>query len=122
MNFFSILAVVISGILSAMGMGGGGILILYFNLFTEISQHTAQGINLVLFIPSAIVATVYYSMKKVFSVKEAFPFALWGLLGAAGGCAAAVFLNPALLRKGFGLFLLWIGFRELITSFRKKRD
>ena len=121
MTFFSILAVIATGILSAMGMGGGGVFILYLDLFTETPQQTAQGMNLLLFIPSAMVASFYYVRKKVFKWREVPRFALWGLLGAVGGCAAAVFTDASLLRKGFGLFLLWIGLRELYTSLGKKQ-
>ena len=45
---------VISGIITAMGMGGGTILILLLTLFAGINQHNAQGINLIFFIPTSI--------------------------------------------------------------------
>ena len=48
-----IIAGIISGILGAMGFGGGGILILYLTLYKDMPQVVSQGINLLFFIPSA---------------------------------------------------------------------
>ena len=43
---------VISGICSAMGVGGGSILLLYLTAFAGYDQLSAQGINLVFFLPA----------------------------------------------------------------------
>ena len=52
----------ISGIVASLGMGGGTILILLLNLFGSIEQHMVQGVNLVFFIPTSIVA-IYMNIK-----------------------------------------------------------
>ena len=122
MKLSMVAAVLLSGILTAMGMGGGGILILYLNLFTDFSQHEAQGINLLLFLPCALIAILYYRCKKVFRLKEAVPFMLWGLLGAGAGCALSALIDTEWLRKGFGVFLLVIGLRELIAALKKSKQ
>ena len=45
-----------SGIISGMGIGGGVLLIPFLVLFNDVSQIDAQGVNLVVFIPVAIIA------------------------------------------------------------------
>ena len=50
MNISALLAGLFSGILGSMGLGGGGILIIYLSLFTATEQLKAQGINLIFFI------------------------------------------------------------------------
>ena len=40
---------IISGIISSLGMGGGTILIMLFNIFKNIDQHLVQGTNMVFF-------------------------------------------------------------------------
>ena len=48
---YAIFAAIASGILGAMGMGGGGILMIYLTVFAGLEQSLAQGINLLFFIP-----------------------------------------------------------------------
>ena len=63
----------ISGIIAALGMGGGTILILLLNLFKNLDQHLIQGTNLIFFIPTSIVAifmnvknkTIDYNLSKM---------------------------------------------------------
>ena len=45
-----------SGVLGGMGMGGGTALIPLLTIFTSVHQKTAQAINLISFIPMAVVA------------------------------------------------------------------
>ena len=53
----------VSGIVAALGMGGGTILILLLSLFTEMKQHLIQGTNLIFFIPTSIVA-IFMNVKE----------------------------------------------------------
>ena len=53
----------ISGIVAALGMGGGTILILLLGIFTNLKQHLIQGTNLIFFIPTSIVA-IYMNIKN----------------------------------------------------------
>ena len=73
---------VVSGIVAAIGMGGGTILILLLNLFGSIDQHMIQGINLVFFIPTSIVA-IYMNIKhKTIDYKIAIVILIFGIVGA----------------------------------------
>ena len=47
-----------TGILSAWGVGGGTLLLLVMTLFLGVNQRTAQGINLLFFLPTAASALV----------------------------------------------------------------
>ena len=117
MNWFAAaIAGTLSAIIGSMGLGGGGILIIYFNLFTQIPQNLAQGINLIFFIPSAIVAIIIYAKKKLINFKLATTLALFGLIGAILGSYLACFVNSKVLSKLFALLLLVMGFLQ----FKKK--
>ena len=63
-NILDALAVVLCACVSAMGLGGGGVLILYLTLVRDTPQMVAQGVNLLFFLPCAIVAIVLYLKKK----------------------------------------------------------
>lgn len=60
----------------------GTILILLLNLFQSIDQHMIQGINLVFFIPTSIVA-IYMNVKhKSIDYKIATVIIIFGVVGA----------------------------------------
>ncbi len=82
MNIISIIAGFLSGLIGAMGFGGGGILIIYLVIFTSTPQIVAQGINLIFFIPCAITATIIYIIKKQIKIKLILPVIAGGITGA----------------------------------------
>ncbi len=104
---------ILSGALGAMGMGGGGILILCLTMFAGIEQTTAQGVNLLLFIPTALLALIPYIRQKLICRQAILPAVLLGILGSLLGVWLSGSLNPDWLRKLFGGLLLLIGLREL---------
>lgn len=72
----------ISGIVASLGMGGGTILILLLNLFGTIEQHMVQGVNLVFFIPTSIVAIYMNIRHKTIDYQVAKPLLIFGIIGA----------------------------------------
>lgn len=109
----------ISGILGGMGMGGGGVLIIYLTLYTTIEQHTAQGINLLSFIPCALVALCIYLKKHLIDVRTAILAASLGLVGALLGTLLAGSIDAGWLKKIFGGLLAIIGLTELFQRTKK---
>ncbi len=107
-----------SGIISGMGIGGGTILIPSLVLFSDINQLEAQGINLIVFIPIAIIALITHKKEGNIEFKYAKMIIIGGLFGAIIGSLIAIRLNPDKLRKYFGIFLLIIGLYEF---FKKKK-
>lgn len=122
MNIQALLAGLFSGILGSMGLGGGAVLIIYLSLFTETKQLTAQGINLLFFIPIAIIAVIIYAFKRQIKWKITLKIALWGIIGAAAGLMLADFLGGKLTAKVFGLMLLILGIKELLFSKNPKKE
>ncbi len=119
MSISALLAGLFSGILGAMGLGGGGILIIYLSLFTDTKQLTAQGINLLFFIPIGILALIIYSIKKQIKWKITLKFAFWGLIGTALGLLLTDFLGGEITGKIFGGLLIIIGTMEIFKRNRK---
>lgn len=117
MIWSALLAGLFSGILGAMGLGGGSVLIIYLSLFTDTNQLMSQGINLLFFIPTAIAAVIVYAVKRQIKWKTVFKVALWGLLGAAVGIYFADLLGGNITSKLFGGLLIIMGLSEI---FRKK--
>ena len=117
MTIAALLAGLFSGILGAMGLGGGAVLIIYLTLFTETEQLTAQGINLLFFIPTALLAVIIYAVKKKIKWRLTVKISLWGLLGTALGMSLTSLLGGELTAKIFGGLLILMGLLEIF-----KRD
>lgn len=96
----------LSGVFGAMGLGGGGVLIIYLTGIIDTEQALAQGINLLFFIPCAVVAIVIHAKKKLINFKLALSLALVGLVGSAIGSYIACFLDNKVLSKIFAILLL----------------
>lgn len=122
MNISALLAGFFSGILSGMGLGGGGILIIYLSLFTDTKQLTAQGINLLFFIPIGFLALVIYSIKKQIKWKAVIKFIIWGLLGSVSGLYLTNFLGGKITGKIFGVLLIALGIAEILKRNTKTVD
>ena len=110
---------VISGVVASMGMGGGVILVFLFSLFSDVSQHIVQGINLIFFIPTSIVA-IYMNIKnKNIDYKVAKKVIISGIIGACIGSLLAIKINSDSLKKYFGMFLIGIAIFEIYSFFRQ---
>lgn len=120
MSIAAILAGLISGILGGMGLGGGGTLILYLTIFAGVEQFRAQGINLMFFIPSALVAMLIYIKRGSIRLKPLIPFILGGIPGALMGIYFSSLFGQGLLQKIFGAALILMGIREMFYGINQK--
>ncbi len=118
--FLAIIAGLCSGIISGMGIGGGTILIPALTMLLGTNQHIAQGVNLLYFLPTAIVALLIHKKNKVLELKMAIPIILFGVGGAALGAFIALKLDQSLLRRLFGIFLFFMGSYEIYKGFQSK--
>ncbi len=108
-----ILAGIVSGIISGMGIGGGTVLIPALTMFWGIEQKVAQSTNLIYFIPTAIIALISHIKAKNIEKSILITITLGGLIGAVVGSLLALRINPSLLKKCFGGFLLVMGLIEI---------
>lgn len=108
-----------AGIISAWGVGGGTLLLLVMTLFLGIDQRTAQGINLLFFLPTALSALICHARRGFLdkpTLKAAIPFAV---AAALAGAWIATAVDVELLRRPFGIYLLLSG-ASLLWPARKK--
>ena len=82
-------------------------------LFAGVEQHTAQGINLLYFLPTAAIALPAHLKNGFIDKKTALPAIAAGLVGTGLAAWAATALDGQFLRRCFGGYLLLIGIREL---------
>lgn len=120
MNIGALLAGLFSGIIGGMGLGGGAVLIIYLTVFANTEQLKAQGINLLFFIPIALLAVIIYAAKKQIKWKTVLPLAAGGVLGAVAGIFLTSALGGEWTAKLFGGFLILLGLKEIF--FKNKKE
>lgn len=109
----------LSGIITGMGLGGI-ILIPTLTVLLKFAQKTAQGINLVYFIPTAVIALVVHIKEKNIDFPLAVPLALSGVAGAVCGAVVVKYLPSPFLRTLFGCLLIITGIYRVVSAFSKK--
>lgn len=112
----------ISGVISGMGIGGGAILIPALTLIFDFEQKMAQNINLLYFIPTAIIAIFVHSKNKNIETKGLLKIIIFGIVGAIIGSVIAINLKGEILRKIFGWFLLFMGISEMFKKEKEKKN
>ena len=108
-----------TGILSAWGVGGGTLLLLCMTLFLGVDQATAQGINLLYFLPTAGMGLIWHRKNGLLEkdvLRQASPL---GTVAAIAAAWIATSVDTAVFRKPFGVYLLLTG---VMTLFQTKKS
>lgn len=113
---FSALAGFLTGVLSGFGIGGGTLLLLWLTMVSGMDQLKAGGVNLLYFVCCALPALWGHWKNGLIEKKAALWCAAAGLPACILAAIAANWLDVTLLRRMFGVFLLFIGFRELFSK------
>jgi uncharacterized protein len=102
-----------------LGVGGGVILVPVLVLGQRMEQHTAQGVSLLMIIPTAIVGALSHARHGQV-VRALLPgLALGGVAGATAGAILAHRIDAPALSRLFALFLLPVSAQML---FGRRRD
>ena len=120
LNFLNAIAVIVSALIGAMGLGGGSVLILYLTLFRRLPQLMAQGINLMFFIPCAVTAVLVYAKQKIIQWKFVLPMILGGAVGVAIGTYFLKNTDTKYISVLFAIFLLTVGIYTLFSKEKKE--
>lgn len=106
----------LTGILASMGLGGGFILVVWLTMFSGTEQRTAQGVNVLFFLPIALIALIMHLKNGLVNKALVKRCAIGGVIGAVIGTFGSQIISNGLLRKLFALFLLAFGLRELFSK------
>lgn len=113
------LAALGTGVLSSWGVGGGTLLLVLMTLFLGMGHREAQAINLLFFLPTAGIS-LFFHRKNGFLDREVWrQAAVPGTAASLLGAVAAVTVDVSLLRRPFGVFLIYSGVSMLLRA-RKK--
>lgn len=111
----------LGGLLGGMGMGGGTLLIPLLSIFYNVSQHTSQAINLISFIPMAVVAIIIHVKNGLVDFKKVMWIIIPGVFTCIVGCYIAKAMSGDLLKRFFGGFLLALSVFQFITGLKREK-
>lgn len=109
------------GFLAGLGVGGGSLLMLWLTLVLGMPHNTARGINLLFFIPTAIISSLFRKNQGNLNLKKLLPAILAAAAASVAGNYAAELLELTLIKKAFGALLIATGIRELFYRPRKAK-
>lgn len=104
----------LAGAAGGMGIGGGGILLLWLTAFAGTDQLSAQGTNLIFFLATAPAAIFWHIKNRFVRWRNAIVSVVFGIPGVFFGFYIANCIDKTLLRAVFALLLLYIGGREFL--------
>lgn len=109
-----------AGLLSGLlGIGGGVVLVPMMVFILGIAQHTAQGISMLVIIPTSLVSIWYFYKEKLINYQAALYMATGAVIGALISANFAQNIPASELKRIFGIFVIYSGLR-MIWGTRKK--
>lgn len=107
----------LSGMTASMGLGGGFVLMIYLTTIAGVDQMDAQGINILFFLPIALVSICMHIKNRLIDAKPLASSIILGVVGVFVGIGIALLFQVYWISKLFALILLIFGIKEL---FHKK--
>ena len=101
------------GFLAGLGVGGGSLLVLWLTMVLSVEQPIARCINLLFFLPAAAISCLFRWKQGKLNPTITIPAVLAGCIASVCFTLLGRNLDSVFLRKGFGILLLFTGFREL---------
>lgn len=105
-----------SAVIASMGVGGGAVLLLFLAVFSDIPLQTAQGINLLFFLPVGAVALFFHKRSGLLQVKKGLVYGMWGVPGVFLGVWISSMLESAYVAKAFAVFLFYLGLKTFFAK------
>lgn len=102
------------GFLAGLGVGGGSLLILWLTLILHIDQGQARIMNLMFFVPAAIISCLFRWKQGTLSLKKVLPAILAACIMAGVFSYISHHMDMNILKKLFGGLLLITGLREVL--------
>lgn len=115
MNLVGFLVGAATGVLSGCGVGGGTLLVLYLTAVAGLEQYQAGGVNLMYFLACATPALVSHARRGRVEWQGVVWCLVLGIPAAIAAGAVAGQLDVGLLRRLFGVLMLYVGIKEVFA-------
>ncbi len=121
MQLIDTLVTLLIAVLSGMGVGSGGLMVLYLTLVREAPQLTAQGFNLLFFLFSAGSSMAVHLGRRAIRLPAVALMIAAGLPCAYLGARLALGLPEGVVTRVFGIFLVLAGLHGLWGASKNKK-
>ena len=102
------------GFLTGLGVGGGSLLMVWLTAVLGIEAVTARSINLLFYLPGAVIAILFKKRQGKIQWRHVLPPALAGCIAAAVCSQLSTAVDNPWLQTAFGVILILAGLRELL--------
>ncbi len=106
-------------ILSGLGVGSGGLFVIWLTMIEGVGSIEARGMNLLFFVFSATSALLFHLIRNRIRVRTVFYLSIFGAIGTLIGSFVGNAIDPTVLRKIFGAMLILSG---VYTLFGKNKN
>lgn len=117
----SIIISFIIAMLMGMGVGGGGLFIIYLTQCLNFDQMTSQGTNLIFFILAGGASLIYHFRKRKIYPLQILVMITLGMLGSYIFSHLANAVDPHIPKIVLGALLTVSGAYTLVATFIKKK-
>lgn len=107
--------------LMGMGVGGGGLFVIFLTLCLNYGQINAQGTNLVFFIIAILASFFIHIRKRSLNYKQIILMSVIGSIGSIIFSGLVNYVSPEIPRKMLGGLLILGGGASIYNSFFSKK-
>lgn len=109
-----------AGILTGiMGIGGGVVLVPMMVLLLGVQQHLAQGISMLVIIPTVLVAIFKLRNSRLFQFRMALLLAAGSMLGSLVSSNLVQQIDGAVLKRIFGILVIYSSYKMIFPPAKK---
>ncbi len=109
-----------AGILTGiMGIGGGVVLVPMMVLLLGVQQHLAQGISMMVIIPTVLVAIFKLRNSRLFQFRMALLLAAGSMLGSLVSSNLVQQIDGAVLKRIFGILVIYSSYKMIFPPAKK---
>ena len=116
MYILDIAAAFIIAVLTGMGIGSGGLFVIYLTMIRASNQVEAQGLNLAFILIASAASLIIHFTRRKLRFDLILVMSFFGVIGAIAGSFAVNFISADILRKIFGGFLIISGTLSLLKK------
>ena len=110
-----------AGILTGiMGVGGGVVMVPMMVLLLGVSQHLAQGISMLVIIPTVMVAILKLRNSNLFEYRTALLLAAGSIVGSLLSSNMVQLIDGVILKRIFGVLVVYSSIRMILPAKAKK--
>lgn len=112
-EYLALPVAIVLGFLAGLGVGGGSLLMLWLTTVLNIDYAVAKTVNLLFFLPTALIATLFHKKQGSINFRKVTPGIICACIASAVFSYMGAHMDTHLLKKLFGGILIFTGLREL---------